>query len=53
MIGPYPQASDALRDSDAEARIGQMIEAVTAIRNIRAELGIPPSAALSGSCIAR
>jgi valyl-tRNA synthetase len=47
MIAPYPQASDALRDSDAEARIGQMIEAVTAIRNIRAELGIPPSTALS------
>src|SRR5262249_33649303 len=47
MIAPYPQTSEALRDSDAEARIGQMIEAVTAIRNIRAELGIPPSTALS------
>jgi valyl-tRNA synthetase len=47
MIAPYPHASEALRDSEAEARIGQMIEAVTAIRNIRAELGIPPSTALN------
>jgi valyl-tRNA synthetase len=47
MIAPYPQAVDALRDADAEARIGQMTEAVTAIRNIRAELGIPPTTTLS------
>ncbi len=47
MLAPYPQASDALRDGEAERRIGQMIEAVTAIRNIRAELGIPPSQALN------
>jgi valyl-tRNA synthetase len=46
-IAPYPQAVDAWRDAQAEARIGQLIEAVTAIRNIRAELGIPPATPLS------
>ena len=47
MIAPYPQSVESWRDAEAEARIGQLIEAVTAIRNIRAELGIPPSTALS------
>jgi valyl-tRNA synthetase len=46
MIAPYPQASERC-DGEAEQRISQMIEAVTAIRNIRAELGIPPSTALN------
>jgi len=47
VIAPYPQMRDSGRDADAEAHIGQLIEAVTAIRNIRAELGIPPSTALT------
>ncbi len=47
MIAPYPVVQDAWRDAEAEARIGQLIEAVTAIRNIRSELGIPPSMALT------
>ncbi|MGH7787409.1 MAG: valine--tRNA ligase [Candidatus Binatia bacterium] len=46
VIAPYPKAS-AWRDAEAEAQIGQLVEAVTAIRNIRAELGIPPSQPLS------
>jgi valyl-tRNA synthetase len=46
-IAPYPQVDEARRDADAEARIGQLIDAVTAIRNIRAELGIPPTTPLS------
>ena len=47
VIAPYPQAAGGWRDGAAETRIGQLIEAVTAIRNIRAELGIPPGTALS------
>jgi valyl-tRNA synthetase len=47
MIAPYPRAADAWRDADAEAAIGQLIEAVTAIRNIRADLGIAPTTAVS------
>jgi valyl-tRNA synthetase len=46
-IAPYPQVDTARRDADAEARIGQLIDAVTAIRNIRAELGIAPTTPLS------
>jgi valyl-tRNA synthetase len=47
VIAPYPQAEIARRDVDAETRIGQLIEVVTAIRNIRSELGIPPATVLS------
>jgi valyl-tRNA synthetase len=43
MIAPYPHVTEAARDLDAESRVGQLIAAVTAIRNIRAELGIPPT----------
>ena len=43
MIAPYPHAVEAWRDVDAETRVGQLIAAVTAIRNIRADLGIAPS----------
>ncbi len=41
-IAPYPTSAAALRDPDTEARIGELIEAVTAVRNIRSELGITP-----------
>jgi valyl-tRNA synthetase len=43
MIAPYPRVVATWRDVDAETRVGQLIAAVTAIRNIRAELGIAPS----------
>ena len=41
-VAPYPTATAALRDAETEARIGELIEAVTAVRNIRSELGIAP-----------
>jgi valyl-tRNA synthetase len=47
MIAPYPRSSDARRDAEAEAVIGRLIEAVTALRNIRSELGIAPTTMLS------
>ena len=41
-VAPYPTATAALRDAETEARVGELIEAVTAVRNIRSELGIAP-----------
>jgi valyl-tRNA synthetase len=43
MVAPYPRANDAWRDAEADRTVGQLVETVTAIRNIRAELGIAPS----------
>ncbi len=47
VIAPYPQVIPAWRDAAAETVIGQLVEAVTAIRNIRSELGIAPTTPLS------
>jgi valyl-tRNA synthetase len=47
MIAPYPQVSGAWRDAAAEATAAALIGAVTAIRNLRAELGIAPSTELA------
>ncbi len=46
-IAPYPQADASRRDADAEARVGELIAAVSAIRNIRSELGIAPTTPLN------
>jgi valyl-tRNA synthetase len=46
MVAAYPAPDPAWRDETAEARVGQLIEAVTAIRNIRSELGIAPTTPL-------
>ncbi len=43
MIAEYPRPTEAARDLEAENRVEQLIAAVTAIRNIRAELGIAPT----------
>jgi valyl-tRNA synthetase len=42
----YPDGASAVRDPEAEARIGRLIEIVRAVRNIRAEMRIPPGRAL-------
>jgi valyl-tRNA synthetase len=47
MIASYPTVTRAWRDADAERVVGQLIEAVTAIRNIRSELGIAPTTTLT------
>jgi len=47
MVAPYPRADAARRDATAEIAITQLIEAVRGVRNIRSELGIPPSASVS------
>jgi valyl-tRNA synthetase len=45
---PYPQSDHGRVDADAEARVGNLIEAVTALRRYRDELGVAPSAGLRG-----
>jgi valyl-tRNA synthetase len=47
MVAPYPRADAARRDARAETTIEQLIEAVRSVRNIRSELGIPPSASVN------
>jgi valyl-tRNA synthetase len=47
MIAPYPAVEAARRDPAAEEAISRLIDAVRSVRNIRSELGIPPSTAVS------
>jgi valyl-tRNA synthetase len=44
MITMYPVADQALIDEAAERTVGTLQEVVTAIRNLRAEYNVPPSA---------
>ena len=47
LVGaPYPSADPALADADAEARIADVIAAVTAVRAWRNDAGVAPGAAL-------
>jgi valyl-tRNA synthetase len=47
MVAPFPRADAMRRDPVAERTITQLIEVVRGVRNIRAELGIPPNATVS------
>ncbi len=47
MIAPYPQADETRRDAAAEQAMAQLSGAVRGVRNIRSELGIPPSASVA------
>ena len=44
MVADYPMYSDLLKDTAAEMAMVLIIEATKAVRNLRAELNIPPSA---------
>ncbi|HEX7998300.1 MAG TPA: valine--tRNA ligase [Pyrinomonadaceae bacterium] len=43
MLTAYPQADESLIDEQAEAEMQAVIELVSRVRNIRAEIGIKPS----------
>jgi valyl-tRNA synthetase len=43
MVQPWPKAEDKLIDPAAEEQMGQVMEIVRAIRNIRAEFNVPHS----------
>ena len=42
VLAPYPEPVEAWEDDEVEAEIGALIEIVTRLRGMRAELAIPP-----------
>jgi valyl-tRNA synthetase len=46
MVAPYPRARRKAGDADAARTMGLVIELVTAIRTVRGEMHVPPSATL-------
>ncbi|MCX8072463.1 MAG: valine--tRNA ligase [Candidatus Binatia bacterium] len=47
MVAPFPRADQAWRDSAAEECVAQILAAVRGVRNLRADLGLPPGQALT------
>jgi valyl-tRNA synthetase len=47
MIAPYPKPGRKQRDTAAERALGAVMEAVTAVRNIRGEMHISPAQVLT------
>jgi len=43
MISEFPRQNETYHDEDGERKMGVIIEVITAIRNIRGEMGISPS----------
>jgi valyl-tRNA synthetase len=43
MVAPYPQVDVALANPKAEAEMRLVMETITAIRNIRGEMNVPPA----------
>ena len=43
MLAPYPEPDETLIDANAEADTRWLQQVITAIRNVRGEMGIPPS----------
>ncbi len=52
MHAPYPVAEPHLKDEEAERQMGVLIESIRAIRNARAELGVPPSKPIEAHILA-
>jgi valyl-tRNA synthetase len=50
-IQPYPTGTDLCADADAEQRLGEMQQIVTAIRALRADFNIPPGQRLAVTLI--
>ncbi|MGO9175054.1 MAG: valine--tRNA ligase [Desulfobaccales bacterium] len=43
MVAPYPEADEALINPLAEAELGMVMGCIIAIRNLRAEMNVPPA----------
>ncbi len=43
MVAPFPEPDDRLLNPGAEAELGLVMETVTAIRNLRGEMNVPPA----------
>ncbi|MEA2405466.1 MAG: valyl-tRNA synthetase, partial [Thermoleophilaceae bacterium] len=52
-VAPWPEPSDDLRDDEAEAVVGRMIEAVTSLRRYRDEVGAPAGAVIPARVAAK
>ncbi|MHC1683575.1 MAG: valine--tRNA ligase [Clostridiaceae bacterium] len=42
-ISKWPEYNEELKDADAEENMNYIIEAITSLRNVRAEMNVPPS----------
>jgi len=51
-VAGWPEADESRRDEQAEAEVGRLIEAVTALRRYRDEVGARPGAAVRGRLVA-
>ncbi|MDR7532315.1 MAG: valine--tRNA ligase, partial [Armatimonadota bacterium] len=49
VIAPWPSADPEMEDTAAEAEVETLMAAIRAIRSLRADLGLPPSARLTPS----
>ncbi|MGO9620838.1 MAG: valine--tRNA ligase [Desulfobaccales bacterium] len=43
MVAPYPEADEALINPLAEAELAMVMDCIIAIRNLRAEMNVPPA----------
>ena len=49
-LATYPTEHPALTDKEAERQVELLREIIVALRNLRAEMGIPPKTQLEGTC---
>jgi valyl-tRNA synthetase len=52
MRGPFPEIDEQLDDPDAESSMAVLMQTITAVRNIRAEMNLPPSTKLPVQVVA-
>ncbi len=52
MVASYPAADPAFYNEQAEGSVALLIDAIRAMRNLRAELGLPPSSKQPGAVVA-
>ena len=52
MISKWPEADEALMDDEAERLMGAILESIKAIRNMRAEVNVPPGKKVPATMLA-
>jgi valyl-tRNA synthetase len=53
MISPYPEARMEDRDDEVEESMGLVMDFITAIRNLKTELGLPPASRVKATLVSR
>jgi valyl-tRNA synthetase len=51
MISPFPEARIEDRDPEIEESMGLVMDLITAIRNLRTELGLPPASRVKATLV--